>query len=206
MHSPIEYDLTTRSLGQSSDMTESMDELESAWMRRPYPTSYADGISTRAVLGSLLVLGAIGTGAFLLVHSLVLGDPSHIRAPAIVQAPAPAASSATLIPLSPVTTVAEPPAIPGFGLSQAATPPVASTTPSPAASHSTMPIAATMSKQAASTFGRIPPPPMVTPRVHVYPVPVFAPETSGPDHAGRGAQVDTSETNPYDEDTATSNQ
>ena len=93
MHNPIEYDLATRSSRRSSD-TESIDKLEAAWMRRPYVTSHADGLSTRAVLGSLLVLGAIGTGAFLLVHSLVIGDPWQIPAAAIVEAPTPAASSA----------------------------------------------------------------------------------------------------------------
>jgi hypothetical protein len=149
-----------------------------------------DGISTKAVLASLLMMGALGTGGFLLMHSFVRGDqPRKSPEPATAElyaAAVPGAISATpsLIPLPP-----PPPSPPSFLGSPTATPAAIQTAPPE-------PTAATTR------------PPTVLLHVHVYPFPVFAGQLATPVQGAPAANPSasatpspegTSGTNPYDE-------
>ena len=148
-----------------------------------------DGLSTKAVLASLLMMGALGTGGFLLMHSFVRGDgprsPEQVTAELYAAGVAGAISAPpSLIPPPP------PPPSPPFFLE--------SPIPTPAAIRAVPP-----APTAAITS-----PPKVLVHVHVYPFPVFAGQLATPAQGAPSANPlapptaspeGTSGTNPYGE-------
>ena len=154
-----------------------------------------DGISTKAVLASLLVMGALGTGGFLLMHSFLMhsfvrGDQPRSPEVAMAELHAVAVPGAISPPPSLIPPPPPPPSPPSFLESLTAT----------------SALIQTIAQAPAAATAR---PPKVLPHVHVYPFPVFAGQvaTSGqgalsahPSASSSPPPEGTSGTNnPYDE-------
>ena len=152
-------------------------------------TNRSDGISTKAVLGSLVMLCALGTGAFLLMHSVVFGDARSSTEPAMAEPNVAVVSGALTIQPLIIPPPPPPPSPPSFLESAIANPPSIQPVPSAPPSKAT----------------RLP---TVLPhvRVHVYPFPVFAGQgttlargTPSADLATSLPSEEISGTNPYNE-------
>ena len=150
------------------------EEPDEAWRPTDSRIAYRrDGISTKAVLVSLVTMGVLGTGGFLLMHSFISSDPSEGSGRAMAELPA-ATSPPSLIPPPP-----PPPSPPSFFTSPTATSErIASKLPAGAES-ATAGVAGTAISPVSSTLKAAvdlaaPPMPKVLSNVNVYPFPVLA--------------------------------
>ena len=165
-----------------------MDGLEGARRRSDSRTPLPpDALSTRAVLGSLLIMSGMGAVAFFLMYSSVHRAQPRSDGPAVAELPLSATPVATTIPISSTP-----------GSSSAAIPPPAAPSPTWTATP-LLTTSATRATTAAPAITRARP--QRVPRVHVYPFRVFGPSTPEPSaSAAQPSPVETSETSPYDQD------
>jgi hypothetical protein len=151
---------------------------------RPRGASRPGAVSTKAMLASLLSMGAVGAGALFLMHSAVRGDsPSQMLG--LAELPATAAPVATLTPTS--------------------SPPIASPVAASETSTAT-PVALPASPRPPAATPPAQLRPRRLPRVRLYPFPVPTPPEAMPTQRTLAAQPlpeETSSTNPYDEAPAT---
>lgn len=154
----------------------------------PRIASRPGAISTKAMLASVLSMGAVGAGAFFLLHSLVVGGDKGQSGQLVVAEPqAIAAPLATPIPI-PISSAPPRPPISTSGNSTAT------------------PIAVLESPGTVTPAPRSAPRPKPLPRVRPYPFPGPSPlaAISVPSAPKAEPQPEeTSGTNPYDEVMAT---
>jgi len=186
---------------------EPTEEPDEAWRPTESRIAYRrDGISTKAVLASLVTMGVLGTGGFLLMHSFIRGDLSEGSQRAVAELPA-ATSPPSLIPPPP-----PPPSAPSFYMSPTATSeripfklPAGAESATPAvAGTAILPVSST--RNVVVELAAVPTPRVLS-NVNVYPFPVLARQDVAPAqrspsaHPSRPATGldESAGTNPYDE-------
>jgi hypothetical protein len=165
-----------------------------------------DGISTKAVVASLVMLGALGAGSFLLMHSFVFGDSVSVAAvsgalpaqPSMIPPPPAPPSPPSFLesPTANLTPIQPVPSAPPAMVTRLPTVPANLTSIQP------VPSAPPSTASMATSF------PKVLPHVHVYPFPVFGAQGTTPVRGGPSANPslaaslppkELSDTNPYDD-------